>query len=32
MTITKIPITIRTISDLAESGMTLGLHCFECNR
>ena len=32
MTVNKIPITIRTISDLAESGMTLGLHCLECNR
>lgn len=32
MTVTKTPITIRTISDLAESGMTLGLYCLECDR
>ena len=32
MTITKTPITIRTISDLAESGMTLGLYCLKCDR
>jgi hypothetical protein len=32
MTVTKTPITIRTISDLAGSGMTLGLYCLECDR
>ena len=32
MTVTKTPITIRTISDLAETGMTLGLYCLECDR
>ena len=32
MTVTKTPITIRTISDLAESGMALGLYCLECDR
>ena len=28
----KKPISISTISDLAENGMTLGLHCLPCNR
>ena len=32
MTVTKTPITVSTISDLAESGMTLGLYCLECKR
>ena len=32
MTVTKTPITIRTISDLAETGMTLGLYCLGCDR
>ena len=32
MTITKTPITVTTISGLAESGTTLGLYCLECNR
>jgi hypothetical protein len=32
MTISKTPITISTISDLAASGMTLGLFCVECHR
>ena len=32
MTVTKTPIVISTISDLAESGMTLGLYCLECDR
>ena len=32
MTISKAPITIRTISDLSASEMTLGLYCLECDR
>ena len=32
MTVTQTPITISTISDLAESRMTLGLYCLECDR
>jgi hypothetical protein len=32
MTVTKTPIVISTISDLAESGMTLGLYCLACDR
>ena len=32
MTVTQTPITISTISDLAESRMTLGLYCLECKR
>ena len=30
--VAKSPITIRSISGLAESGMTLGLHCQPCGR
>jgi hypothetical protein len=29
---TQTPITVSTISDLAESRMTLGLYCLECKR
>ena len=29
---TQTPITVSTISDLAESRMTLGLYCLECDR
>ena len=32
MTISKTPITISTISNLAASEMTLGLYCLECDR
>lgn len=32
MTVKKSPVTIRTMTDLAETGMTLGLHCLVCNR
>ena len=32
MTSTQTPISVSTISDLAESKMTLGLYCLECDR
>jgi hypothetical protein len=32
MTVIHKPIVLSTISDLAETGMTLGLYCLECDR